>query len=144
MSTHVFRGVPRIVALTLVFLFAAGFAALGAVLSKDGGGVTVFLWGLSGLLLLLGLRFPFTRAVATRDGLKLHNAIGSTTIGWSEISSISAAKTEQEGAFINVKAPVLHLANGKKVAVTPASSYSGDTAARTAAELERLRLQFTR
>jgi Bacterial PH domain len=144
MGAKVFRGVPRIVALTLVFLFGAGFAAFAAALSKDSRGLAIGLWILAGVLLLLALRFPFTRAVATPEGLKLHGAVGNATFRWSEIASISSGKTEQEGSFINVRAPVLHLTSGKKVPVAPASTYSTDAAARTAAELDHLRQSYSR
>lgn len=144
MSTKVYRGVPRIVALTLVFLVAAGFAAFAATLSKESKGLAIGLWILAGVLLLLGLRFPFTRAVATPEGLKLHGAVGNASYRWADIASISSGKTEQEGAFINVRAPVLHLTSGKKVPVAPASTYSTDAAARTATELDQLRQQFSR
>lgn len=144
MDTRVYRGVPRIVALTLVFLLAAGFAAFAATLSKESRGLAIGLWILAGVLLLLGLRFPFTRAVASPEGLKLHGAVGNAAFKWADIASISSGKTEQEGAFFNVRAPVLHLTSGKTVPVTPASTYSGEAAARTAAELEELRRQFSR
>lgn len=144
MNTKVYRGVPRIVALTLVFLVAAGFSAFAATLSKDSQGLAIGLWILAGLLFLLGVRFPFTRAVATSDGLKLHGPVGNASFKWADIASVSSGKTEQEGAFFNVRAPMLHLTSGKKVPVAPASTYSSDAAARTAAELEQLRASYTR
>ncbi|HZM74291.1 MAG TPA: hypothetical protein VFC19_01110 [Candidatus Limnocylindrales bacterium] len=144
MGARVYRGVPRIVALTAVFLIGAGFFAGAAVLAKESKGLAIGLWVLAGVSLLLALRFPFTRAVATPEGLKLHGAVGNASFKWSEIASISATKTEQEGALISVRAPVLHLASGKNVPVAPASTYSSDAAARTAAELDQLRQQFSR
>jgi hypothetical protein len=144
MGEKVFRGVPRIVALTVVFLIGAAFFAGAAVLSKESKGLAIGLWILAAVSLLLALRFPFTRAVATPEGLKLHGAVGNATFKWSDISSITSTKTEQEGALISVRAPVLHLASGKTVPVAPASAYSTEAAARTAAELEALRASYTR
>src|SRR5918998_354297 len=102
MNEKVYRGVPRIVALTLVFGVAAAFCAGAAVLAKDSKGLAITLWVLAGLFLLFALRFPFTRAVATQEGLKLHSAVGNATFRWSDIASISSGKTEQEGSFISV------------------------------------------
>ena len=144
MGARVYRGVPRIVALTVVFLIGAGFSAFAATLAKESRGLAIGLWVLAGVLFLLALRIPFTRAVATPEGLKLHGAVGNASFKWADIASISSGKTEQEGSFISVRAPVLHLTSGKKVPVTPASTYSSDAAARTAAELDQLRQQFSR
>lgn len=144
MAAKVFRGVPRIVALTVVFLIGAAFFAGAAAFAKDSKGLAIALWVLALVSLLLALRFPFTRAVATPEGLTVHGAVGNASFKWSDIASISAAKTEQEGALISVRAPVLHLTSGKKVPVSPASAYSTQAAARTAAELDQLRQQFSR
>jgi len=143
MNAKVYRGVPRIVALTVVFLVAAGFCAAAAVLAKESRGLAIGLWVLAALFLVFALRFPFTRAVATPEGLKVHSAVGNASFRWSEIASISSGKTEQEGSFISVRAPVLHLTNGKKVPVSPASTYSSAAAARLASELDSMRQSYS-
>lgn len=144
MAAKVFRGVPRIVALTVVFFIGAAFFAGAATLAKESKGLAIGLWVLAAVSFLLALRFPFTRAVASTEGLKVHGAVGNASFKWSDIASISANKTEQEGALISVRAPVLHLTSGKTVPVSPASAYSTQAAARTAAELDQLRQQFSR
>jgi hypothetical protein len=142
MSTRVFRGAPRTIALTLAFLAGAAFFSGAATLAKDRAVLAIGLYVLAGLCLLVALRLPFTRAVASSDGLTLHTAVGNTNVPWATIASVSSGTTEHDG-LLTVRTPILNLTTGKKVAVSSAAFYSSAKAARVAAELESLRQAYT-
>lgn len=142
-GAKVYRGTTRIVVLTLAFLVAAAFFAGVAVIAKDSKGLAIGSWVVAALCLIFALRFPFMKAVATPEGLKLHGPIGNATFAWSDIASISGGETGTDGALIPVRAPVLTLTSGKKVEVMPASTYGKSSAGQIAAELESMRRGYT-
>ncbi|HEY9411739.1 MAG TPA: hypothetical protein VIP77_19325 [Jiangellaceae bacterium] len=146
-ASRVYRGTRRVV-MAAVFVVAAAFFAGVAILSAGDAGTpttpaNLVWWLIVALFVAFASRFLFMRAVATPDGLKVHGPLGTASFGWDEIVAIQVADTETDATWLTVRAPVLLLASGLSVEVTPAATYRRSAARRMAGELEALRRLHT-
>jgi hypothetical protein len=139
---RVFRARFRLVVLTVAFLAAAALVGVGAAvttMSPVARGAMV----LAALLFaLVGLRCARMRLVTGPDGLHLHGVFMSRLLPWSSIRQIVADDTETD-LGLPVRAPLIYLADGKKIKARAASSYAlgrrPTVADQIAADLEELR-----
>jgi hypothetical protein len=133
--------------------FALGVAifAFGAAVSRQSVAAMVGFGLLALLMLYLAVRTALMKAVATQEGLTLHGPFRTFSVRWAEIVRITGADTETDGHLLPVRAPVLVLANGRRMKMRMVSSYAFFTADRAntradraATELESLRLAYSR
>ncbi|HCT79575.1 MAG TPA: hypothetical protein DGT23_24025 [Micromonosporaceae bacterium] len=123
---------------------------LGAVFF---GFATVLAWGrwwavLSGLLVTAAftataIRVPFTRVVATGDGITIRAIARNAFYPWHAITLIGVVVSETEGGLISVYTPRLSLTDGRTVQLTPAGCYRRAMAATIGAFLDAQRRQQT-
>jgi hypothetical protein len=148
-TTQVYRGALRNAFLCVAFTFGAAiftsFTYFAAVTRQSVAAMVGF--GLVALLLLyVAVRAALMKAVATQEGLTLQGPLHTFSVPWARIAGIKGANTETDGV-LPVRAPVLVLANGRRIKIRMVSSYTfsiGDRANsradQVATELESLRL----
>jgi Bacterial PH domain len=150
-TVRVYRGRLRNVVLCVAFGLVAVLLAVAAAISRDSVGAVVAFGVLALVMLYFAVRTAMMKAVATPGGLNLHGPLRTFAVPWSEITEIRGADTETDARLLPVRAPVLVLANGRRLKLSMVSSYSlftgnrsDSTADRVAAELESLRAASTR
>lgn len=143
MTIKVYRGWARISLLTCGFWFSALFFAGAAVLAWGQLWAVICGIAVGGLFAGFAIRVPFTRIVATTEGIRMHAIVANTFIPWAAITRLWSAESDTEGGLISVYCPLVTVAGGRVVELTPAAVYRRPAARRIAAELEELRQSWT-
>lgn len=142
----VFRARFRIVLLTLAFLTGAAVFVVAAALPDTPPGYRVAYGFVALIFGAVAVRCARMRVVATTEGLRMHGPLHNQTVRWADMTRIVGSDTETDGRVLPVRAPVIVMADGRKIKVRPISSYAvfppadGTYADRTAARLEEYRV----
>jgi hypothetical protein len=143
MTIKVYRGWTRIVLLVFGMGFNALFFAGATVLAWGHAWAVVCGIGVTSLFTAFAMRIPFARIVATTEGIKIHATVATTFISWSAVTRVWSAEIDREGGLISVYCPLVTVAGGRVVELTPMAVYRRAAARRVADELEELRQAWT-
>jgi len=143
MTIKVYRGWTRISRLVFGMWFNALFFAGATVLAWGRAWAVICGIAVAGLFTAFAMRIPFTRIVATTEGIKMHATAANTFIPWSAITRVWSAESDREGGLISVYCPLVTVAGGRVVELTPVAVYRRAAARRVADELEELRQAWT-
>jgi hypothetical protein len=143
----VFRARFRIIFLTAAFLAGAAVFVAAALLPDTPPGYRVAFGAVALVFAVVAVRCARMRVVASADGLVMYGPLHNQSVRWSDMTRIVGTDTETDGRLLPVRAPVILMADGRKIKIRPISSYavfpSADAtyADRMAARLEEYRVQ---
>lgn len=145
----VFRARFRIVFLTVAFLAGTAVFVAAALVPDTPPGYRVTFGAVALVFAVMAVRCARMRVVATSEGLAMYGPLHNQTVRWADMSRIVGSDTETDGRVLPVRAPVILMADGRKIKIRPISSYAvfrsadGTYADRTAARLEEYRVGHT-